>query len=120
MLAYKDKMFREKPYTQCFECIQGCKLKCKKCMGVLVENILATQTPVLTPSPMRKTAPHFGKKHQEREEYVVSSNFELWVQKMREKRSKDYDVVSSTLSKWPHKIARKSRSKIDKAKQPRF
>jgi hypothetical protein len=89
-------------------------------MGVLVENILATQTPILTPSSLRKTAPHFGKKHQEREEYVVSSNFELWVQKMREKRSKDYDVVSSTLSKWPHKIARKSRSKIDKAKQPRF
>lgn len=40
MLPYREKMFREKPYTQCFECIQSTKLKCKKCMNTLVEDVL--------------------------------------------------------------------------------
>lgn len=40
MLPYKEKVFREKPYTQCFECIQGPKLKCKNCMATLIADIL--------------------------------------------------------------------------------
>lgn len=36
MQPFKEKMFREKPYTKCFECIQGNKIKCKKCMATLV------------------------------------------------------------------------------------
>ena len=33
-------MFRDKPYTQCFECLQGSRIKCKKCMEGLVESVL--------------------------------------------------------------------------------
>lgn len=40
MLSYEEKKFREKPYTQCFECIQGNRLKCKKCMATLVDDII--------------------------------------------------------------------------------
>jgi len=42
-------MFREKPYTQCFECIQGNKLKCKRCMANLVSNILKERSALATP-----------------------------------------------------------------------
>jgi len=32
MISYDTKMFQEKPYTQCFSCVQGNWFKCKKCM----------------------------------------------------------------------------------------
>ena len=32
-------MFREKPYTKCAECIEGSRLKCKKCIGELVDTL---------------------------------------------------------------------------------
>jgi len=40
MISYEEKKFRDKPYTQCFECIQGSRLKCKNCMSLLVEDII--------------------------------------------------------------------------------
>lgn len=40
MLPSKEKVFREKPYTQCPECLQGERLKCKKCMSILVTRYL--------------------------------------------------------------------------------
>lgn len=45
-------MFREKPYTQCFECIQGNKLKCKKCMASLVEDILKDKNKLIPSWPI--------------------------------------------------------------------
>jgi hypothetical protein len=43
-VAYEAKRFREKPYTHCFECIQGSKLKCKKCMSALIRIALEKQS----------------------------------------------------------------------------
>ena len=40
MLSYEEKMFRDKPYTKCYDCIQGNSIKCKKCMALLVNNII--------------------------------------------------------------------------------
>lgn len=40
MTSFEEKKFRDKPYTQCFECIQGNRLKCKQCMSSLVQEII--------------------------------------------------------------------------------
>lgn len=33
-------MFRDKPYTKCFDCVQGRKLKCKHCISLLINRII--------------------------------------------------------------------------------
>ena len=48
-------MFRDKPYTKCFDCIQGDRLKCKKCMTTLVNNIIQDKTNLDQPLRHQKT-----------------------------------------------------------------
>ena len=32
-------MFRFKPYTKCFDCLSDTRLKCKKCMANIIDDI---------------------------------------------------------------------------------
>jgi hypothetical protein len=136
MLPYKEKVFREKPYTQCFECIQGPKLKCKGCMSTLIADILRhkanndpfhkenTKTPRSNgPStPLRKCRTVQGIQHRQPtpdQRFEIRTNFGLWVEKMQLKRTDSYDVVEQTLAQWPHRKAA-GKQKINKIEQARF
>lgn len=104
MLPYKEKVFREKPYTQCFECIQGPRLKCKNCMAAIIADILHHKTindpfhkeniPVHPPSSPHslqrncKTVQGTKQRHSRQEEHFeIRTNFGLWVERIQSKRS---------------------------------
>ena len=108
MLVYEEKMFREKPYTQCFECIQGNRLKCKKCMNTIVEDVLRHKQTIHNTSlrTSHQEHPRKPKKLIRREsaaELQVRSCYGLWMDQVLTRRTKERNVLNATLGCWPHK-----------------
>jgi hypothetical protein len=108
MTTFKDKMFREKPYTQCFDCIQGHALKCKSCVNLLVKNIIkekesAASTPA--PSTQRKTTTLFKTvqlpRPRRKEEWQIHTKYGAWMERLKQKDS--VHNRSLNLGRWPLK-----------------
>jgi hypothetical protein len=57
---------------------------------------------------------------QMRESFFVVTNFDLWVERVKAKRTIDYNAAAETLKKWPHKSINASKKKMQRAVNPRF
>jgi hypothetical protein len=124
MPNYEEKMFREKPYTQCFECIQGSRLKCKKCMLSLVESIIREREQAQGMHRRHQThsGAHKAPKVQSQkapEALEIKTGFGMWMDQVYFRRTQVRDPLRATIGGWPHKKAM-DRTKMVKLQTPRF
>lgn len=123
MLSYEEKKFRDKPYTQCFECIQGSRLKCKNCMTTLVEDIIRERkrnTESSKHGSLSNKAKTIHSRQKPKEgELQIKTCYGLWMDHVYFRRTKERNPLHATLGCWPHKKNVHKR-KIVKLESPRF
>ena len=81
MSKHEEKQFREKPYTQCFECIQGSRLKCKQCMSSIIDEIIkdrhSTEAAFVKNVPMKIRSRKLKKEN--KNDFQVKTCYENWM-----------------------------------------
>lgn len=92
MLSYEEKKFRQKPYTQCFECIQSNRLKCKKCMAGLIDDIIRHRQKTEAIKQERSGKEAFFRRTTKVQTKIpegleVKSNYELWMEQVEMRRT---------------------------------
>jgi hypothetical protein len=88
-------------------------------MDDILQGTKNTQPPT-TYRPQSKTKCKGEKDSHMRESFFVVTNFDLWVERVKAKRTIDYNVTAETLKKWPHKSINSSKKKIQRAVNARF
>jgi transcription elongation factor Elf1 len=87
--SWESRKFREKPYTQCFECIQGIKIKCKKCMSALIATAIREQATIRSRKPPGRTTcktSQVSRTRSPEELSQVSTVYGQWMEKVRERQ----------------------------------
>ena len=86
-------MFRDKPYTKCFDCVQGRKLKCKHCISLLINRIITdkehkTETRLRSKQQrMAKTAASNFRHPHPSQQWEVSTRYAMWMNRLTTKEN---------------------------------
>lgn len=125
-----DRMFRAKPYTKCIDCLTQDRLRCHKCMELIIDNISKKSNPKKV-TEIRRLSPNAFSQHtanmwtkkntqfsaqklhtqggarpprskENQERVMITSKYNWWLGEM--KRKKEAAQLSSTsLGSWPRK-----------------
>lgn len=123
-----ERMFREKPYTKCMDCLANNRLKCRKCMENIIEDMAHKPPPrkviidrKISSSPSRSRldltmhVPRSPKSPQIK--VMVMSKYNWWLSQKQLNKNKENDFREQ----WPRKTKNYDAS-LEKfgVKQPRF